>query len=310
MVVRARGAALDARELREHCRAPAPASRCRSAFSMRQRRRRRGPRRASCSARELHDLRPGGAPRREPRGLGSRRPRLGRRQEQIRSWAAPVSQWMVQAAAPQPGERVLELAAGLGEIGHAGGRAGRADGRRADLRPGRGDARGARERAAELGITNVEFQVLNAEWIDLPLATVDIVLCRWGFMLMADPGGAGREQARAAPRRASGAGDLGRRSRQPVGARCRTGAGRARARGGPAGARASRGRSRWATPASLRGLLEEAGFAEHRDRGGGLCSGHASFDELWESQLDISREFPRRGDLAPRGGDRGDQGRR
>ncbi len=27
----------------------------------------------------------------------------------------------------------------------------------------------------------------NAEWIDLPVASVDAVLCRWGYMLMADP---------------------------------------------------------------------------------------------------------------------------
>ena len=46
---------------------------------------------------------------------------------------------------------------------------------------------GARARAAELGLTNVEFQVWNAEWIDLPVASVDAVLCRWGYMLMADP---------------------------------------------------------------------------------------------------------------------------
>ena len=29
--------------------------------------------------------------------------------------------------------------------------------------------------------------MLNAEWIDLPVASVDAVLCRWGYMLMADP---------------------------------------------------------------------------------------------------------------------------
>jgi ubiquinone/menaquinone biosynthesis C-methylase UbiE len=49
---------------------------------------------------------------------------------------------------------------------------------------------GARARAAELGLSNVEFQVLGAEWIDLPLASVDAVLCRWGYMLLADPAAA------------------------------------------------------------------------------------------------------------------------
>ena len=32
--------------------------------------------------------------------------------------------------------------------------------------------------------------MLNAEWIDLPVASVDAVLCRWGYMLMADPAAA------------------------------------------------------------------------------------------------------------------------
>ncbi len=55
---------------------------------------------------------------------------------------------------------------------------------------------GARERAAELALTNVEFQVWNAEWIDLPVASVDAVLCRWGYMLMVDPGAALSETRR------------------------------------------------------------------------------------------------------------------
>src|SRR6476646_7429751 len=55
---------------------------------------------------------------------------------------------------------------------------------------------GAGSRAQELGLANVEFQVLDAEWIDLPLASVDAVLCRWGYMLMADPGAALTETRR------------------------------------------------------------------------------------------------------------------
>ena len=55
---------------------------------------------------------------------------------------------------------------------------------------------GARARAGELRLTNVEFQVWNAEWIDLPVASVDAVLCRWGYMLMADPGAALSETRR------------------------------------------------------------------------------------------------------------------
>ncbi len=45
----------------------------------------------------------------------------------------------------------------------------------------------ARARAAELGISNVEFRTIDAEWIDLPAASLDGVIARWGYMLLADP---------------------------------------------------------------------------------------------------------------------------
>ncbi len=110
-----------------------------------------------------------------------------RRQDQIRDWAAPVAQWMVQSADPQPGEQVLELAAGLGETGLLAAELVAPVGRAIISDQAEAMLDGARRRAAELGISNVEFKVLNAEWIDLPLASLDIVLCRWGYMLMADP---------------------------------------------------------------------------------------------------------------------------
>jgi len=40
-----------------------------------------------------------------------------RRQADVREATAPVSRWMVDALDPQPGQHVLELAAGAGETG-------------------------------------------------------------------------------------------------------------------------------------------------------------------------------------------------
>lgn len=54
----------------------------------------------------------------------------------------------------------------------------------------------ARRRAAELGIANVEFRAEDASAIDLPDAAVDGVLCRFGVMLVPDPGRALAEIAR------------------------------------------------------------------------------------------------------------------
>ena len=54
----------------------------------------------------------------------------------------------------------------------------------------------ARARATELGVRNVEFRIIDAESIDVPAAAVDVVLCRWGYMLMADPAAALQETRR------------------------------------------------------------------------------------------------------------------
>ena len=46
-------------------------------------------------------------------------------------------------------------------------------------------------------MTNVEHRVLDAERMDLDDDSVDGVACRYGYMLMADPGGARADAARA-----------------------------------------------------------------------------------------------------------------
>src|SRR5258707_8625576 len=107
--------------------------------------------------------------------------------ERVRAFGAPVSHWMLDAVAPQPGQRVLELAAGLGETAMLAAELVAPVGGVVVSDQAESMLDGARARAIELGLANVEFQVLNAEWIDLPLASVDAVLCRWGYMLMADP---------------------------------------------------------------------------------------------------------------------------
>jgi ubiquinone/menaquinone biosynthesis C-methylase UbiE len=108
----------------------------------------------------------------------------------------PVSGWLVDAIEPQPGHRVLELAAGPGDTGFLAAEL---------IAPGgtliSSDAVAemldlARARAAELGIDNAEFRTIDAEWIDLPTADLDAVLARWCYMLLADPAAALRETRR------------------------------------------------------------------------------------------------------------------
>ncbi len=105
----------------------------------------------------------------------------------LQAAAEPVSQWLVDAIAPQPGHRVLELAAGPGDTGFLAAEL---------IAPGgtliSSDAveemiEQARARAAQLDVDNVEFRRIDAEWIDLPTASLDGVIARWGYMLLTDP---------------------------------------------------------------------------------------------------------------------------
>ena len=101
---------------------------------------------------------------------------------------APVREWMVRELAPQRGDTVLELAAGAGDTGFEALAAAGARGRliSTDFSPEMVDV--ARRRGAELGIRNVDYRVMDAERIDLDAGSVDGVLCRFGYMLMVDPG--------------------------------------------------------------------------------------------------------------------------
>jgi SAM-dependent methyltransferase len=119
-----------------------------------------------------------------------------RRRAEFQGMAEPLSQWMVEAIAPQPGHRVLELAAGLGDTGllaaqlvAPGGEVLITDGAEAMVAA-------AQRNAEAAGATNVETRVMEGEWIDVPTATIDGVLCRFGYMLMVDPETALRETRR------------------------------------------------------------------------------------------------------------------
>ena len=117
----------------------------------------------------------------------------GRRADRVREWGMPVSVAMIDALRLQPGDRVVELAAGPGDTGfmaaeliRPGGTLISSDGAPQMLEV-------ARERAREAGLDNVEFKQLELEWIDLETASVDAALCRWGLMLIVDPEAAARE---------------------------------------------------------------------------------------------------------------------
>jgi SAM-dependent methyltransferase len=105
----------------------------------------------------------------------------------LREYAAPVSRWLIESLDLGPGQRVLELAAGPGETGFLAAELLAPDGGLISSDQSDAMVSVARARATELGLRNVEFRVINAESIALPVASIDAVLCRWGYMLMVDP---------------------------------------------------------------------------------------------------------------------------
>ncbi len=119
-----------------------------------------------------------------------------RQRDRIAGLAGPVSRWLVDALEPRPGETMLELSAGPGEVGFVAAPKLGAEGRLicSDFSPEMVEA--ARRRGAELGLENVDYRVIDAERIDLDADAVDAVVCRFGYMLMADPAAALAETRR------------------------------------------------------------------------------------------------------------------
>ena len=107
-----------------------------------------------------------------------------------------VNDWLAQKADPQPGQTILDIAAGTGDLGfHVAERVG-PEGRviSTDFSPEMVDV--ARRFGEARGLTNVEYRVLDAESMDLDDDSVDGVVCRFGYMLMADPAAALKETRR------------------------------------------------------------------------------------------------------------------
>jgi len=110
--------------------------------------------------------------------------------------ARPVAERMLERLEPQPGETILELAAGTGVVGFAATRLVEPGGTVIVSDFSEAMVEAAARHAADLGIGNVACRVLDAERIDLPDDAVDGVLCRWGFMLMPEPEAAFAETRR------------------------------------------------------------------------------------------------------------------
>ncbi len=213
-----------------------------------------------------------------------------RQRELMRAFSAPVSHWLVEAVSLQPGHRLLELAAGLGETGLLAAELVRPGGEVIISDQSESMLDGARERARELGVSNVEFRQLDAEWIDLPVASLDAVICRWALMLLVDPSAAlseTRRVLRPGGRLALAVWDVPERN-QWLSIPAQLLSERGLAEPSAAGAR---GPFALSDGARLVELLELAGFTEVTLEGLDLLRCHPSFESFWEAHLDLAHSF-------------------
>jgi ubiquinone/menaquinone biosynthesis C-methylase UbiE len=118
------------------------------------------------------------------------------RREWMLAATGSINDWLVEQADPQPGQTVLDIAAGTGDLGFAAAERIGTEGRllTTDFAPEMVEA--AKRNGEARGLQNVDYRVLDAERMDLEDDSVDAVVSRWSYMLMADPAAALRETRR------------------------------------------------------------------------------------------------------------------
>ncbi len=98
--------------------------------------------------------------------------------------AQPLSDHLIALAQIEPGQRVLDIATGIGEPAVTAARRVGPTGQVVAIDQSPQMLAIARERVAALGLQNVQFRELDAERLDLLQERFDAALCRWGLMYL------------------------------------------------------------------------------------------------------------------------------
>lgn len=112
-------------------------------------------------------------------------------------WYGDATRLMLDAARIQPGQRILDVAAGAGEPAVSAAERVGPGGYVLATDISEGIVELAHQVARERGLEQVETRAMDGEKLDLPDASFDAVLCRLGLMYMPHPVTALREWRRA-----------------------------------------------------------------------------------------------------------------
>ena len=104
----------------------------------------------------------------------------------IEGFSQPVSDRLMELANIGEGQMILDVATGIGEPAVTAAKRVGPTGKVIATDHSDGMLQIARDRAADGGLTNLEFRQVDGGSLDFEQATFDAVTCRWGLMFMPD----------------------------------------------------------------------------------------------------------------------------
>jgi ubiquinone/menaquinone biosynthesis C-methylase UbiE len=102
------------------------------------------------------------------------------------TWHPRIAHCLVEYADIQPGQKVLDLATGTGMVAIEAAQIVGDEGCVIGIDIATGMVDQARQKVAALGLSNIEFQLADAEALDFPEHSFDLIFCSSAFIWMSD----------------------------------------------------------------------------------------------------------------------------